>query len=123
MYANEVEFSELEGKTLESVEVGDDDREIVFRCADGSAYRQYHEQDCCETVKVEDITGDLSDLEGSTVVEAKERTEEGDSDYGTSTWTFYHLRSHAGDATIRWYGESNGYYSERVSFVAVDDDD
>jgi len=114
----ETDFSDLEGKTLESVEV--EDEEIRFQCADGTTYRQIHYQDCCERVTVEDITGDIHALEGSEIIEASERTEDGDGGgYGTSTWTFYHLRSHAGDVTIRWYGTSNGYYSERVTFERV----
>jgi hypothetical protein len=77
-----------------------------------------HYQDCCEDVHVEEIHGDLEVLENFPLVEAEEVTQD-DLSVGveSGTWTFYKLGTIIGNVTIRWYGSSNGYYSERVSVV------
>ena len=115
-------FSDLVGKTLTEVrQIGDD--VIRFECDDGKAYQLYHSQDCCETVVVDDISGDLADLVGAPILLAEEATSEDDPpgykrEYQpeSQTWTFYKLRTIKGSVDIRWHGSSNGYYSERVDF-------
>ena len=114
-----VNFDALVGKTFEAVKVGDE--QIDFVCTDGSEYSQYHNQDCCESVYIEDVCGDIDDLIGSPILSAEEVTNaDAESKGGESeTWTFYHLKTVKGTVTIRWYGTSNGYYSESVSFYQV----
>jgi hypothetical protein len=121
------QFEDLKGKTLTTVKRNSDgDDQITFTGDDGSEYILYHSQDCCESVRIEDICGDLKDLVGSPIRYAQEvsSTDKDDfkkqSDYDESfTWTFYKIGTIKGSVTIRWYGTSNGYYSERVSFKKV----
>jgi hypothetical protein len=115
------EFGDLLGQELSEVtgEVGGG--EIVFTLTDGRKYRLYHDQDCCESVTVNDINGELDDLVGNPILKAEEVVSNAnDTDnYGSHTWTFYIIGTVKGFVTIRWYGESNGYYSETVEFEAV----
>lgn len=124
---NEAKFSDLLGKTIVEVE-SDSDDSILFRTDNGEVYRQYHHQDCCESVYVEDVCGDFEDLIGSPILLAEEvESSENPPDvkpetieYQDSfTWTFYKLATIKGSVTIRWYGSSNGYYSESVDFERV----
>jgi hypothetical protein len=113
-------FSELIGKTITMIERGDD--RLVFQTSDGDRYVMEHEQDCCETVTLEEVIGDLRDLINSPIVEASKESGQLEpqkpDEYPNEsyTWTFYKIGSGKGFVTLRWYGESNGYYSEGVSF-------
>ena len=111
---------ELLGKTLAKITQNGDD-ELYFTTTDGTTYKMFHYQDCCESVYIEDIIGDLDDLVGSPLLMAEEVTESGETSHwgDSSTWTFYKFATAKGYVTVRWYGESNGYYSESVDFVEV----
>lgn len=123
-------FEDLKGKVLSKVE-NINDEELVFTTVDGEVYKLLHFQDCCETVTIEDICGDLDDLIGEPLILAEEVIHDRGVDpsgvedlqvdcFGDSfTWTFYKLDTCKGGVTIRWYGESNGYYSESVDFIKV----
>lgn len=120
MYDEDV-YKEFIGKTLTDACQGDD--ELTFTCDDGSVYRLYHEQGCCEDVHIEDIDGPLDVLIGSPITWAESVTnsdlpkkEEWDDSY---TWTFIKFGTVKGSVTIRFYGTSNGYYSEDADFAKI----
>lgn len=119
--------SELLGKTLDKV-YHINYEEVVFSTTDGEVYKLFHVQNCCEHVYLEDICGDLQDLVGSELVEAEEADQSDVNPEGVDmkghcqdsfTWTFYKFRTAKGAVTLRWYGSSNGYYSESVEFAKL----
>ncbi|WP_207731545.1 DUF7448 domain-containing protein [Clostridium botulinum] len=119
----ELDISVLKGKTIKDIKIISD-YEIYFYCKTGEIYKMYHESECCEDVNLEDICGDLNDLINSPILITEEVTnhdnpkyEEEDGD--SFTWTFYKISTVKGHITIRWYGTSNGCYSEFVDFIQV----
>lgn len=127
-----VEFNTLVGRTIAAIKVDDGEDAVTFSCTDGDRFRMYHSQSCCENVRLSDVVGDLDDLIGSPILLAEEVTHlnedppevtvsEEDARYRESwTWTFYKLATIKGSVTLRWLGESNGYYSESVDFDLVE---
>ncbi len=113
---------QLLGKTFGLVQVIQG--ELLFLFYGCGGYKFYHAQDCCESVHIEDIVGNLEDLMGSPILQADEVTDTSRDDYsGTSvTWTFYKFATIKGYVTVRWLGESNGYYSESVSFTEIEEE-
>lgn len=123
-WQDRTEFSDLIGKTITAVEGGEGDDIIDFFTSDGEHYKMLHYQDCCEYVTVDDVVGGrLQDLVGEEILDAYESShvnEPPTSEWAESyTWTFYTIRTMNRTLTIRWYGESNGYYSESVDFEKV----
>jgi hypothetical protein len=104
------------GQTFTEVYMTQDNSEIFFK-NDTVTYMMYHQQDCCESVSVEDIVGTLDMLIDTPILKAYSSGDSGDSGdsyFSSFTYTFYHIATIKGYVTIRWYGESNGYYSEEV---------
>lgn len=119
-YHNE-DFGQLIGKTLTDVTISGRDS-ISFTADTGERWSMYYEPDCCASAQIEDIVGDPRDLIDSPIViaEVAYSQENPLSEHEESfTWTFYKLATAKGYVTIRWYGSSNGYYSEEASFKRV----
>lgn len=130
----ETKIKEMLGKVFKEVVHRRYDREVedevLFILDDDHGYRMYHSQDCCETVSLAEIIGDLSDLVGVPIALAEESSSDedapapeggekdcGNPDFGpckSHTWTFYRFATSKGPVVFRWHGSSNGYYSESV---------
>ena len=121
----EVPFETLKGKTIIRIDgLHEDSEGITFYTSDGRVYRQYHHQDCCEDVSLVDVNGEVLSLIGSEILIAEEVVSEDmpprDPKYDDSyTWSFYKLATVKGWVDFRWYGTSNGYYSETVDMFEI----
>jgi len=115
------DISILKNKIITKIEK--ENNKIYFYC-DNIKYLMFHNQECCESVNIEDIAGDLNDLLNTPVLTAYEDTNHEndrkiDDNDDSFSWTFYVIRTIKGTVTISWYGTSNGYYSEEADFFEV----
>lgn len=112
-YNQHVSVEEMINETFSSVT---SDLESVTFENDKVRYVLYHDQDCCESVVVEEIVGDLTDLEGWPILVASEESNADGPELNEEsyTWTFYNFATFKGYVSIRFLGVSNGYYSESV---------
>ncbi len=113
-YDRHVDVAEMLGQTF--TRVWSDGDSVTFE-NDKVRYVLYHQEDCCESVVVEDIIGDLDDLEKWPLLIAREDHDADGPELPNEesyTWTFYNFATFKGYVTIRFLGTSNGYYSEDV---------
>nr|DAM98575.1 MAG TPA: hypothetical protein [Caudoviricetes sp.] len=128
-FSNICDIDVLKGKTLVNVErcFYDSNDALLFKTADGEIYIMTHDQECCENVSIDDICGDFADLLNEEMLTAEELNDDYPVDEecieATYTWTFYHLATFHGDVTIRWFGTSNGYYSESAGLYKISEED
>ena len=102
----EVKVSDLLGLTM--VEVTRKGEAIRMVASTGEIFSLHHEQDCCESVWLEDICGDLDDLVGQPLLQAEVAASFKDE------WNFYKFATIRGSVTLRWCGSTDGPYSLAV---------
>lgn len=126
-----VSVEELKGHAFARIDVDEDDRSVTFYgMKDQPLFRMEHIQDCCESVYLAEVIGTWDDLIGTPIFAAecvsnhadpRANLSEDDDAYwqvpDSETWTFYKFSTIKGSVTLRWYGTSNGYYSEGVSII------
>ena len=121
-------IQELAGKKIVAIDIVDDpkkDHEIRIEIEGGRVFRFYHNQDCCESVRIaapKDSDGSLLSLIGKEIREVtreEDRDDGTDTDYDSWTKTTITFRTDSETVISRWIGESNGYYSEDVDLEEV----
>lgn len=122
----ELTLKPLLGKTLATCKVGNNS--VLFTTECGRQFEMTHIQDCCESVTVDGVIGDIDNIIGSPIISALEEIsnnkpedyEAGEySSEGSETWTKFTIKTEKGSAQIMWFGTSNGYYSESVDFYEI----
>ena len=106
-----VEIKEMIGKVFSKVQQKGSDLHFISK---DDFFLFFHQQDCCESFELTQIDGDLSDLENANIITAEFYTQHNNDNYDSITYTFYKFATIKGYVTVRWTGESNGYYSETV---------
>lgn len=115
MYEPIEELQRVTIAKIDGLEPGSE--EVTLTLTDGRIAVFWHSQDCCESVSVNDVEGDASDLIGCPLLVAEVVTADAENDVSESgTWTFYRFATVKGWVVVRWLGESNGYYGEGVDF-------
>ena len=113
-------FEELIGKTLAAIKVDEKYAAwVLFVVNEDEKYLLHNDEADCNDVQVtiDDINGDINDLVGSPLTMAESVSNEAfeKSQDAEGTWTFYRFATVKGYVDIRWFGTSNGYYSETVT--------
>lgn len=116
-------LEQMIGKVFVSVTYDDD--EVRFTEADGSSFRLYHYQDCCESVEITGVSGNLDNLVGSPIISATcedgVNPEAEDYEPESSTYEVWCFKTGKGTVKVATYGTSNGYYSETYSLEYCDE--
>lgn len=120
-------INKLVGQTIIHIET-DSAKTVLKLFTMEKVFEFYHDQDCCESVSINDITGDFQDLLNTPMLVAEESSStdvpslaQYHSDEA-HLWTFYKFATIKGWVDVRWLGESNGYYSIDVSLKCRDYD-
>lgn len=123
-------LKEMVGQTIVEINgMKEGSERVTLISKEGNKLVLWYEHDCCASCDIAQVDGDPLDLLGLPLLMAEEVTGEsvGQNEdlnadgephgewHDSHTWTFYKFATVAGYVTLRWYGSSNGYYSETTS--------
>lgn len=115
-------YNELVGEVLTHIDENADNGEILLTTESGRQFKIYHYQDCCESVYIEGTDGDWNQLLNKKLIAVDCDYEDGgdkEAYDSSSTRTIFTFK--VNDATVinKWFGSSNGYYSETASLEEI----
>jgi hypothetical protein len=118
------ELEKMKGQIIRQVDgLEQFSEQVTIKMESRDCFVFYHDQSCCETVRLEDFDLEAEELEGAIVLDAYLETNSEDStgiEYPDSfTWSFYRIVTNKGALCMRWLGKSNGYYSEEVDIKII----
>ena len=117
MFDKMLDAAHFKGLTLTSIVRDHDDGDrIIFTTNEDKRILMHHNQDCCESVTINKVEGNLENLVGAEILVASQEIEKGDAanGYDSETKTTYNFETSKGKVVIVWIGTSNGCYSETV---------
>ena len=120
--AKSIPANSLVGEVLTHIDIDESSDRILLTTQSGRQILIHHEQDCCESVSIEDTEGNWHSLLGKPLAEVSEEYGQiGNPPEYADSWTRTELTFKVDGATVinRWIGESNGYYSETIDLVDI----
>lgn len=113
--------SNIINRTITGVDIAtyDGNDAVVLYFDNGYYFAMYHSRMCCENIELIDEDNDdyqsLRGLVGAKLLKIEVTSNKPEVPEAESeTWTFYNLVTTRDVVQLRWYGSSNGYYSEEV---------
>lgn len=119
---NDMKFAndDIIGKEVIKFYSSNDEDDMIFECSDGSKYKLYHEQDCCETVNFIERKSTFLEVP-FTIFSINYDMDSKETEDGSETDTYVTIQTDIGDMALFWHGESNGYYGESVELAKEQD--
>jgi hypothetical protein len=129
----------LKDRVIRNISLEKDSLQIGLQKGQDRYYQVYdnylflHKQDCCESVTIHSIEGDLISLLNEKIKDFRFESHKDESpddftkkvvkeeEYSSDsfTWTILTFKTETKEVKVRWLGVSNGYYSEDVDFQQV----